>query len=326
MPEVLQETLAGEGEGRASQANAFRPAVLDGLSRTRKSIPCRFLYDERGSRLFDRICELPEYYPTRAEMAILARQAGDIAGHAGPGVQLIELGSGASVKVRLLLDALEQPSSYVPIDISAHHLAEAAARIRRDYPDLAVKPICADFGSPFELPQASHGGRRLAFYPGSTIGNMTPMEAAGFLRGWSRRLGAGARMLIGVDLQKDKTILERAYDDAQGVTAAFSLNILARANRELDADFDLSAFRHEARYDDVLGRIRIHLRSERAQKVRIAGRVFDFASGERLHVEDSWKYDIEGFQRLARGAGYRVGQVWTDVDDLFSVHLLEVAS
>lgn len=302
----------------------FRAAVWAGLSGTRKAIPCRFLYDERGSQLFDLICELPEYYPTRTETSILARHAHEIAEAAGAGVQLVELGSGASVKVRLLLDALERPSAYVPIDISAEHLAAAAARIRADYPGLPVQAVCADYAEAFDLPEPGTG-RRLAFYPGSTIGNMPPLEARDFLALWARRLGHGAQMLVGVDLRKDKAVLERAYDDSQGVTAAFSLNLLARVNRELGADFDLDAFRHEARYDALRGRVEIHLRSLKDQTVRVGERSFDFRKGERIHVEDSWKYSLEDFRRLAVSAGYRSRRLWTDADDLFSVHLLDVA-
>ena len=302
----------------------FRAAVWAGLSGARKAIPCRFLYDERGSQLFDLICDLPEYYPTRTETGILARHAGEIARAAGPDVQLVELGSGASVKVRLLLDALERPSAYVAIDISAEHLAAAAARIRADYPGLAVQAVCADYAEAFDLPEPG-AGRRLAFYPGSTIGNMPPVEARDFLALWARRLGPGSQMLVGVDLRKDRAVLERAYDDSRGVTAAFSLNLLARANRELAADFDLDAFRHEARYDERRGRVEIHLRSLRDQEASVGGRVFAFRDGERIHVEDSWKYDLDDFRRLATAAGYRTRRVWTDPADLFSVHLLDVA-
>lgn len=301
---------------------AFRTAVLVGLSEQRKAIPCRFLYDGPGSALFDRICDLPEYYPTRTETRILREHADRIAVLVGPDAQLVELGSGASDKVRILLDALQTPAEYIPIDISAAHLLEAASRIQIDYPALSVHAICADYGQPFDLP-ATTGGRRVGFYPGSTIGNMTPRQAQAFLALWAERLGPGAAMIVGVDLRKDTSIIEPAYDDAQGVTAAFSLNLLARANRELGGDFDLSSFRHQARYLPGEGRVEIHLRSLKRQTVMVAGRSFAFAEGELLHLEDSWKYTVDGFTTLAEASGFKSVAVFLDGDGLFSVHLLE---
>jgi dimethylhistidine N-methyltransferase len=304
----------------------FHEAVIKGLSGARKAIPCRFLYDERGSQLFDQICELPEYYPTRTEIGILRRIAPAIARIAGSGAQLIELGSGSSAKVGILLDALDRPHSYVPIDISREHLRAAARRIQAVYPRLRVEAVCADFGQSFDLP-AMHGeGRRIGFYPGSTIGNLEPAEAVAFLGGWADRLGRGALMIVGVDLRKDRAILEPAYDDAQGVTAAFSLNVLERANRELGSDFMLEGFRHRALYDAGTGRMGIDLISLANQSVTLDGRRFDFAQGEPLHIENSWKYSIDGFQTMARRAGFSPVQVWTDGHALFSVHLLEVAA
>jgi dimethylhistidine N-methyltransferase len=300
----------------------FLSAVLAGLTSRRKSIPCRFLYDETGSGLFDRICDLPEYYPTRTETRILRDNATRIAAVVGSGAQLVELGSGASEKVRILLEALDEPAAYVPIDISAAHLFEAASRIQADYPAVSVHAICADYSQPFDLPPSGRG-RRAGFYPGSTIGNMTPQQAQAFLALWAERLGPGAAMIVGVDLRKDATILEPAYDDAEGVTAAFSLNLLARANRELDADFDLTGFEHQVRYLPSEGRVAIHLRSLRSQVVTVAGRTFTFAAGELLHVEDSWKYTPEGFAALAGLSGFTSAGVFFDDDGLFSVHLLE---
>lgn len=301
----------------------LRGAVLRGLDASPKAIPSRFLYNAEGSRLFERITTLPEYYPTRAEIEILERRAGEIAARVGPGVQLVELGSGSSAKVGRLLDALESVSAYVPIDISAEPLMAAAQRLQAAYPALRIEAVCADYAQPFDLPPAD-GGRRLGFYPGSTIGNLTPDEARAFLRLWAGRLGPSALMLVGVDLRKPAAVLERAYDDSQGVTAAFSLNLLARINRELEADFDLSAFRHEAEYDADSGRVAIHLRALGDQTVAVAGRRFHFHAGERLHVEDSWKYSLEEFAALARDAGYRPLTAWTDEAGLFSVHLLAV--
>ena len=304
-------------------ADDFRAAVLEGLSRTDKALPYRFLYDAKGSTLFDRITRLPEYYPTRTELDILEDNAADIARMLGRGVQLVELGSGSSEKVRILLDALEAPDSYVPIDISRDHLLRAAQAIQDDYPDLNVKPIAADFSQPFDLPPAERGAR-VGFYPGSTIGNLTPDEARAFLSDWAGRLGQGAFLLIGVDLKKAADILEPAYDDAQGVTARFTRNLLRRANRELGADFDIEAFEHQARWLADEGRIAIDLVSRRAQTVRIGDHAFDLGEGERIHVEDSWKYSLSEFISLARNSRFEPVTDWIDEMDLFSVHLLRV--
>lgn len=302
-------------------ADDFRAAVIAGLSRPDRALPCRFLYDAKGSALFDAICELPEYYPTRTEMRILRDNAEAIADHMGADTQLVELGSGSSTKVRILLDALELPHSYVPIDISREHLTAAAQTIQDAYPEMRVEAICADFSQDIRLPP--HLARRLGFYPGSTIGNFTPDQARGFLAQWNRRLGPGAAMLVGVDLRKDAAILEAAYDDAQGVTARFSLNLLARANRELGANFDLGLFRHQARYDAETGRVAIHLRSLADQAVLIGGEDFFIAKDELIHIEDSWKYSLEGFRELARSAGFAPLDAFVDEEGLFSVHLLE---
>ena len=306
----------------AREEESFLDATLEGLSRPDKAIPCRFLYDERGSALFDQICELDEYYPTRTETGILTACAPEIARRVGPAAQLIELGSGSSVKVRILLEAFDRPAAYVAVDVSREHLRRAAAQLAADFPSLDVVAVCADYSLAFPLPELGGGGRRLAFFPGSTIGNLEPEAALAFLKLWARRLGPDAAMLIGVDLRKDPGVLHAAYDDSQGVTAAFSLNLLARANRELGADFDLSGFRHEARYDQGKGRIEIHLRSLKDQIVQLGGEPCVFARGERLHVEHSYKYDIQGFQQLARDAGFEAQAVFTDPAGLFSVHYL----
>ena len=302
----------------------FRAALVAGLDQAPRGIPCRFLYDRRGSELFDAICRTPEYYPTRTELRILKDYAPDMAARMGPDVRLVELGSGSSAKVGLLLNALQDPAAYVPIDISREHLLDAAGRIAAAHPDVEVHAVCADYSAPFSLPSTAGRGRRVAFFPGSTIGNFTPGEAEVFLRRWARRLGPGAQMLIGVDLQKDAAELEAAYDDADGVTAQFSLNVLARANRELGADFDLAGFRHEARYLADEGRVAIHLRSLADQSVRVGDRRFAFGEGEPIHIEDSWKYTPAGFQDLADKAGYAPEAWWTDSRRRFSVHLLQV--
>jgi dimethylhistidine N-methyltransferase len=304
------------------EEESFREAVLAGLSRPDRAIPCRFLYDERGSALFDRICEIEEYYPTRTETSILTLRAAEIARLAGPAAQLIELGSGSSVKVRTLLAAMEAPAAYIAVDISREHLRRAAEELAADAPHVKVAAICADYSAPFPLPALPEAGRRMAFFPGSTIGNLEPDEALAFLRTWARRLGPGAAMLIGVDLRKDPEVLRAAYDDPGGVTAAFTLNLLARANAELDADFDLDGFAHHARYDQDKGRIEIHLRSLRPQSVRIGEHVFAFEADELIHAEHSYKYAVDGFQELSRRAGFQPTEVWTDAQGLFSVHYL----
>ena len=303
----------------------FRQALLAGLTAKAKSIPCRFLYDARGSALFDRICELPEYYPTRTELSILRAAASEIAERAGPGAQMIELGGVNSSKARILLDALDEPAAYIPIDISREHLKASTVALGAEKPELEVLAVCADYTRPLTLPEAPGGGMRLGFFPGSTIGNLQPDEAIVFLADWAERLGPGAAMIVGVDLRKDASVLEPAYDDAQGVTAQFSRNLLVRANRELGADFEVDAFAHRARYDAAHGRIEIHLESLKRQTVHIDGVALSFAAGERIHTEDSYKYSIEGFRGIARAAGFRPAAVWTDPRQLFSVHWLETA-
>jgi len=318
--------LAPPIEGRVAfydqspRQESFADALVLGLSATPKSIPSRFLYDAKGSALFDRISELPEYYPTRTEMKLLADHAGDIARLIGPEATLIELGSGSSVKVRLLLDAMTAPAAYLPIDVSGEHLLAAAEALADDYPALMVAAICADYSDTFRLPATPGAGRQVAFFPGSTIGNMEPPEAEAFLRGWAR---SGVDMIVGVDLVKGADILEPAYDDAQGVTAAFSLNLLARANREVGADFDLSAFAHRSRWDPEPSRITIAIESLRTQTVSAAGKRFDFAAGERIETEHSYKYKVDDFQALAGRADYGAKAVWVDADRLFSVHFLK---
>jgi dimethylhistidine N-methyltransferase len=322
---MLDFPIAPVFHDHAAGEDSFLDAVLEGLSRPQPAIPCRFLYDERGSALFDRICELDEYYPTRTETAILARRGRDIAALMGPEAQLIELGSGSSVKVRILLKAMERPAAYVAVDISREHLRRAAAALAADFPAVEVIAVCADYADGFPLPRTGAAGRRVAFFPGSTIGNLEPAEAQAFLRGWARRLGPDAAMVVGVDLKKDPQVLEAAYDDREGVTAAFSLNVLARANAELGADFDLGGFVHQARYDAEKGRVEIHLRSLKDQTAHVHGRSFRFAAGDRIHVEHSYKYALGEFQDLARRAGFRPGEAFTDPDGLFSVHYLTTA-
>ncbi len=303
----------------------FAAALLAGLSAPAKSIPCRFLYDAAGSALFERITELPEYYPTRTEAKILAERAVEIAEGAAPGNVLIEFGSGSSLKTELLLAEMHQIYAYVPIDISEAALREAQARIGKRFPNLRVMALCGDFSRPLALPPEIKGRPRLGFFPGSTIGNLEEAAAVKLLATMAKSLGQGSRLIIGADLKKDVRRLIRAYDDDAGVTAAFNLNLLKRANRELDTDFDVSQFDHLATYNDRHGRVELFLVSQADQSVNVLGRQIDFAAGERIHTEHSHKYDIEGFHALAAKAGWRPIEVWTDPERLFSVHVLESA-
>lgn len=309
--------------GHAS--NNFLEDVLDGLRRTPKRLPSKYFYDERGSQLFDDICELPEYYPTRTEMKLLQTISADVAALVGEGATVIEFGSGSSTKIRILLDALDAPLAYVPVDISREHLLMSAKDLADSYPDLRVVPVCADYTKPFDVPEIEGEKVRAGFFPGSTIGNFTRGEAVSFLRAAAADLGHNNGLLIGVDLRKDPDILRAAYNDAAGVTAAFNMNLLRRINRELDGDFDIGAFDHEARWVPDPGRIEMHLVSAGEQDVSVGGEVFHFAAGESIHTEDSHKYDVSGFQALAAEAGWTPIEAWTDPDALFSIHLLRVA-
>jgi dimethylhistidine N-methyltransferase len=303
-------------------ADAFRRDVLRGLSRPEKELPCKYFYDERGSALFDRICALEEYYPTRCELEILERHAPEMARLVGPAAALIEYGSGSGVKTQLLLSALHHPVAYAPVDISGELLVESAQRLARHFPNLSVLPVYADFSRPFSLPPLPAAARRVVYFSGSTIGNFDPPEAVDLLAGISRLCGRGGGLLIGVDLKKDRSILERAYNDRLGVTAAFNLNLLARINRELDGDFDVDRFAHHAFYNDRPGRIEMHLISQAEQTVRVADRTFHFRRGEGIHTECSYKYGLEEFARLASNAGLQLQKVWTDKQRHFSVQFL----
>ena len=301
----------------------MRAEVLAGLRRRRKRLPCKYFYDAEGSRLFDRICELEEYYLTRTELAIMDRHAGEMAAAIGPRAMLIEYGSGSSTKTRVLLDRLDAPAAYVPIDISGEHLTESAGSLARAYPQLEVLPVCADYTTRFEVPRPeSHAARRVVYFPGSTIGNFEPDDALAFLRRVARVCGDGGGLLIGVDLKKDPAVLHAAYNDAQGVTAAFNLNLLARLNRDLGADFDPAAFAHYAFYNPRRGRIEMHLLSRAPQRVRIDGATIQFAEGEGVFTESSYKYGLLDFTELAKRAGFNSERVWTDADRRFSVHYL----
>ena len=307
-----------------SDTEIFRADVLSGLSARRKTLPAKYFYDSAGSLLFDRITELDEYYPTRTETALLTDIAGEIAHLAGPDAVVVEFGAGSLAKIRILLDALRTPRAYMPIDVSGAHLMAAAAELRGHYPELHVTPIIADFTEPLTIPFAGNANV-FGFFPGSTIGNFDPPEARRFLRRASATLPKGALFLVGADTKKDRAILERAYNDSEGVTAAFNLNLLARINRELGGDFDLSRFRHRAFYNHDLGRIEMHLESTGAQTVHVAGRSVRFAEGETIHTENSYKYSAPQFATLAASSGWTARRLWTADRNLFALHLLENA-
>jgi dimethylhistidine N-methyltransferase len=299
----------------------FLSETLAGLSRTPRTLPCKYFYDERGAALFQKICELPEYYITRTETAILRLHAHEMAQCIGARCELIGLGTGAGTKTRILLEELEAPAVYIPIDISKEQLRQSTALFHQLFPQLEILPVCTDYLQPFDLPDPLRTpARRIVYFPGSTIGNFEPREATEFLRRLVDLCGKDGGLLIGVDLQKDSDVLERAYNDSQGVTAQFNLNLLRRANRELDADFDLERWRHRAIYNSSVGRIEMHLISEIDQTVHVADREFHFERcGERIITEFSYKYTPEGFTALADGAGFDFARMWTDDARLFGV-------
>jgi dimethylhistidine N-methyltransferase len=310
-------------DGLGARASGFREDVLEGFSLPQKALSPKYFYDAEGSRLFEAITELAEYYPTRTEIGLLRGAAAEIAAQFPPGAALVEFGSGASVKTRILLDAAPQLGAYVPVDISPEALDEAARAIRGDYPGLMVAPLAEDFTTALSLPAEIAGRPVVGFFPGSTIGNFAPTEAKEFLVRARRLLGEGAQFLVGADLVKPEETLVAAYDDALGVTAAFNKNLLARINRELGGDFDLDAFAHRARWNPRESRIEMHLESLRDQEVEVAGRLFHFAAGETLHTENSYKFTVEGLARLAEAAGWRLERRWTSAHPAFAVVLLQ---
>jgi dimethylhistidine N-methyltransferase len=300
--------------------DTFLEDILEGLSQSPKNLPCKYFYDERGSALFDQICELDEYYPTRTELAIMRRFAPEMAEQIGPGVMLVEYGSGSSIKTRWLLDHLPDPVAYVPVDISRDHLEQTAGRLAGDYPYLDVLPVCADFTGPFDLPVSIRDPSHAAVYfPGSTIGNFTPGDALALLRQIAALCGTDGGLLIGIDLKKDILTIEAAYNDAAGVTAEFNLNLLRRINRELDGDFRLDRFRHRAVYNPVVGRVELGLVSQCAQRVTVADETFDFESGEEVRTEYSHKYTIDEFAEIAAAADLTLHRYWTDEASRFAV-------
>ncbi len=304
----------------------FLSDVISGLSQASRSLPCKYLYDERGSKLFDQICELDEYYLTRTEKTVTIANVDAIAECIGPQAVIVEYGSGSSIKTRVLLEHLNDAEAYVPVDISEDHLLNTAHTLRSDFPHMDIHPVVADFTRPFELPVQlpQHLERVCVYFPGSTIGNFESRSAVELLAKIRRESG---QLLVGFDLHKDVDVLELAYDDPHGVTSEFSLNLLHRINRELDGDFNVERFSHVSFYNTKLGRIEIYLRSDHDQQVRIADAKFSFAAGEMIHTEYSHKYTLDGFARLAAQAGWQVDQVWTDDLDHFAVgHLTADAS
>ncbi|REK05543.1 MAG: L-histidine N(alpha)-methyltransferase [Planctomycetota bacterium] len=300
--------------------DAFRQDVLNGLAYSAKRVPSKYLYDKRGSELFDRICQLDEYYLTRCELEIMERFAPEMGQQIGPGVMLVEYGSGSSVKTRYLLDGLPDPVAYVPLDISDEHLHQTARELAPDYQAIEVLPVCADFMQDFKLPTPERKPTHTAVYfPGSTIGNLNPTRSARLLGRICQLCGSGGGLLIGVDLKKDVRRIEAAYNDREGVTAQFTLNLLRRINRELDADFDLEAFSHRAKYNEPRGRVEIGLVSHRDQTVHIGDETFAFAEGEFIHTEYSHKYTIDEFAGLAAGAGLALHRQWTDKGENLAV-------
>jgi dimethylhistidine N-methyltransferase len=303
-------------------SSEFAADVIAGLSATPKRLPPKYFYDNTGSALFERITGLPEYYLTRCEIGILKEHAREIAALFPPRAALVEFGSGSSVKTRIVLAQADSLAAYVPVDISAEYLRQQTDGLRREHPDLPMLPVAADFSRPFELPERAKSLARVGFFPGSTIGNFEPHEAATFMRHAGRMLGPGSTFIVGVDLVKDPQVLQKAYNDSQGVTAQFNLNLLARINRELGGKIQLDAFEHHAFFNRERSRIEMHLASLRRQRVRLLGECFDFRAGETIHTENSYKYSLKSFGAMARGAGWAPVAVWTDPDGYFSVHAL----
>jgi len=315
MDDVFDPVLSGS-------KSAFLSDVERGLSAPQKSLPCQYFYDEAGSNLFEQITELEEYYPTRTEVSILRAHAADIARQLGANALLVEYGAGASTKTRILLDALEAPEGYVPIDVSEDFLLQTADGLRAEYPSLPVHPIVGDFMVRLGLPEGT-SGTPVGFFPGSTIGNLSDEEITEFMQSARALLGETGKFVIGADLRKSPSILIPAYDDAAGVTAKFNLNLLIRINRELGADFDLDGFVHRAIWNDAASRIEMHLESLTDQVVSINGRTFTFAAGETIHTEISRKFDLDSLTDLVAKTGWHLDQVWCDDNEYFAVILLQ---
>ncbi|OWT65447.1 L-histidine N(alpha)-methyltransferase [Candidimonas nitroreducens] len=325
-PQLKEAELAEEPVANSAQHTEFALDLAAALAKRPRQLSPKYFYDAAGSALFDRICELPEYYLTRCELGLLSAHASEIAGHMDAGAEIVEFGAGSLAKIRLLLDAMRLPGRYLPIDISGAHLTAAAHRLQQDYPGLDVRPVVADYTKSLRLPRRlSRRARRIGFFPGSTIGNLRPDEALRFLKQAAALLRGGA-LLLGADLVKAPAVLHAAYNDAQGVTAAFNLNLLKRANRELGADFDPAGFAHSAFYNAGQQRIEMHLMSLRRQQVHVCGQRYEFVEGETLHTENSYKFTIDGLHALAARAGLRSGPVWTDKHRRFGLLWLDASS
>lgn len=316
--------LMNQANQTDDQLKEFLQDVVTGLGQDKKELQCKYFYDEQGSKLFDQICELPEYYPTRTERKIIVDNAKEMAAQIGQRVMLVEFGSGSSIKTEVLLDALIDPVAYVPIDISEEHLLNTAKRLQSKYPKIEILPLVADFTKSFVLPNAKREPSHAAvFFPGSTIGNFLPSDAANMMQSIAKVLGPQGGLLIGIDLQKNPAIIEAAYNDSQGITDQFNLNVLHRVNRELGANFDVDQFRHKAIYNKEFGRVEIYVVSQRSQTVKIADREFQFGENEHILTEFSHKYTVDGFVELASKAGFSLHHHWTDDQQLFAVlHLV----
>lgn len=306
---------------KPSESN-FASDIVEGLGQKPATIPPKYFYDALGSKLFDQITQLEEYYPTRTEISILKKHADDIAQEIGTGSILVEPGGGSCTKVHILLDGLK-PKAYVPMDISSQHLKAASENLAQQYPHLEIHAVCTDFTRQMRVPASAPEGTRVVFFPGSSIGNFTPTEAHAFLNSIAQLVGDKGYFLIGVDLKKDNTILQAAYDDTLGITAKFNLNVLNRINHELEANFELEQWRHKAFYNEELGRIEMHLISCCNQSVTIAGQRFHFVTDESIHTENSYKYSVDEFISLAAKSGFTSQNVWLDEQSLFSVHLFK---
>jgi dimethylhistidine N-methyltransferase len=322
---IHTSSTAASDVGHPAQRSIFQADVLEGLQKPAKSLPCKYFYDARGSGLFEEICELEEYYPTRTELAILKRHVAEMAALLERRCLLIEFGSGSGTKTRLLLDHLSDPAAYVPVDIARDSLRRSAQALSVRYPLLRVFPLCVDFAAPFSMPEFGiSANRHVVYFPGSTIGNFGPADAKVLLTRIAQLCGSGGGLLIGADLKKDLDILLPAYNDSRGVTAAFNLNLLTRINRELGADFHVESFRHEAIYNKDHGRIEMYLTCEQAQTVRLGRTRIQFRQGDRICTEHSYKYDVEELPALAATAGFRLRQMWLDERRWFSVQYLSL--
>jgi len=310
--------------GDSVRHSSFLKDCIHGLSQSKKSLPCKYFYDEKGSQLFDQICELEEYYVTRTETNLMQQHSAEMGECLGERVMLIEFGSGSSIKTRFLLEQLISPAAYVPVDISREHLMSSAERISGEFPEIEVLPVCADFTHTFPLPKPkTRPSHNAVYFPGSTIGNFEPECAFQILESISQLCGKQGGLLIGIDLQKESSVLERAYDDPHGVTAEFNLNLLHRMNRELDAEIVVDQFDHHVRYNEQLGRVEIYVRSTTQQTLEIGDHSFKLEEGELIHTENSHKYTVEGFSKIAAKAGWTLRKSWTDSRNYFAIlHLV----